>query len=304
MTTYTIHPACAAFPDVGAEEIDALSMDIGRVGLLLPIMTCRGQIIDGKNRLAACEMAGVEPIYKEFTLDGATEPTEKQVWQYACSMNSRRRHLTTGQRALIAVQMVGTFHGFNQHTEIEGVTVVTSSEAADSLRVSRKAVVEAKSVIAKGSPKLIEAVRSGTVSLNDAFEVLDEPKAMQSKAVQSKQEGRTKSVVEAVERNRALEKYREPVFLPIDVAINEQHKRIESFCRALTKFFADNVPDDPWLDEGQLEIARSQLASCCGAIRVMKANLLCCPICEGKGCTRCRDCGYMPKNSYQMAGGQ
>ena len=304
MITYTIHPACAAFPDVAPDEIDALSMDIGRVGLLLPIMTCRGQIIDGKNRLAACEMAGVEPIYKEFTVDGSTEPTEKQIWQYACSMNSRRRHLTTGQRALIAVQMVGTFHGFNQHTEIEGVTVVTSSEAADSLRVSRKAVVEAKSVIAKGSPKLIDAVRSGKVSLNDAFEVLDEPKAMQSKAVQSKQEGRTKSVVEAVERNRALEKYREPVFLPIDVAINEQHKRIESFCRALTKFFADNVPDDPWLDEGQLEIARSQLASCCGAIRVMKANLLCCPICEGKGCTRCRDCGYMPKNSYQMAGGQ
>jgi hypothetical protein len=304
MTTYTIHPACAAFPDVAPEEIDALSMDIGRVGLLLPIMTCRGQIIDGKNRLAACEMAGVEPIYKEFTVDGSTEPTEKQIWQYACSMNSRRRHLTTGQRALIAVQMVGTFHGFNQHTEIEGVTVVTSSEAADSLRVSRKAVVEAKSVIAKGSPKLIDAVRSGKVSLNDAYEVLDEPKAMQSKAVQSKQEGRTKSVVEAVERNRALEKHREPVFLPIDVAINEQHKRIESFCRALTKFFADNVPDDPWLDEGQLEIARSQLASCCGAIRVMKANLLCCPICEGKGCARCRDCGYMPKNSYQMAGGQ
>ena len=304
MTTYTIHPACAAFPDVAPDEIDALSMDIGRVGLLLPIMTCRGQIIDGKNRLAACEMAGVTPSYKEFTLDGSTEPTEKQIWQYACSMNSRRRHLTTGQRALIAVQMVGTFHGFNQHSEIEGVTVVTSSEAADSLRVSRKAVVEAKSVIAKGSPKLIEAVRSGKVSLNDAFEVLDEPKAMQSKAVQSKQEGRTKSVVEAVERNRALEKYREPVFLPIDVAINEQHKRLESFCRALTKFFADNVPDDPWLDEGQLEIARSQLASCCGAIRVMKANLLCCPICEGKGCTRCRDCGYMPKNSYQMAGGQ
>ena len=304
MTTYTIHPACAAFPDVAPDEIDALSMDIGRVGLLLPIMTCRGQIIDGKNRLAACEMAGVTPSYKEFTLDGSTEPTEKQIWQYACSMNSRRRHLTTGQRALIAVQMVGTFHGFNQHSEIEGVTVVTSSEAADSLRVSRKAVVEAKSVIAKGSPKLIDAVRSGKVSLNDAFEVLDEPKAMQSKAVQAKNEGRTKSVVEAVERNRALEKYREPVLLPIDVAINEQHKRIESFCRALTKFFADNVPDDPWLDEGQLEIARSQLASCCGAIRVMKANLLCCPICEGKGCTRCRDCGYMPKNSYQMAGGQ
>ena len=304
MTTYTIHPACAAFPDVAPDEIDALSMDIGRVGLLLPIMTCRGQIIDGKNRLAACEMAGVEPSYKEFTLDGATEPTEKQIWQYACSMNSRRRHLTTGQRALIAVQMVGTFHGFNQHTDPSREGITTPTEAADSLRISKDSVSHAKSVIAKGSPKLIEAVRSGKVSLNDAFEVLDEPKAMQSKAVQSKQEGRTKSVVEAVERNRALEKYREPVLLPIDVAINEQHKRIESFCRALTKFFADNVPDDPWLDEGQLEIARSQLASCCGAIRVMKANLLCCPICEGKGCTRCRDCGYMPKNSYQMAGGQ
>lgn len=304
MPDYLIHPACAAFPDVGAEEIDALSMDIGRVGLLLPIMICRGQIIDGKNRLAACEIVGVEPIYKEFTLEGSTEPTEKQIWQYACSMNSRRRHLTTGQRALIAAQMVSTFNGFNQHTDTSREGITTPSEAADSLRISKDSVSHAKSVIAKGSPKLIEAVRSGEVSLNDAFEVLDEPKAMQSKAVQAKQEGRVKSVVDAVERNRALEKHREPVQLPIDVTINEQHKRIESFCRSLTKFFADNVPDDPWLDEGQLEIARSQLASCCGAIRVVKANLLCCPLCEGKGCTRCRDCGYMPKNSYQMAGGQ
>lgn len=303
MTNYTIHPACAAFPDVGQDEIEALSMDIGRVGLLLPIIICRGQIIDGKNRLAACHLAGVAPTYKEFTLDGSADPTEKQIWQYACSMNSRRRHLTTGQRALIAVQMVGTFNGFNQHTDQRREGITTPSEAADSLRISKDSVSHAKSVIAKGSPKLVDAVRSGDVSLNDAFEVLDEPKAMQSKAVQSKQKGQAKSVVEAVERNRAAKKQLEPVLLSIDVTINEQHKRIESFCRALTKFFADNVPDDPWLDEGQLEIARSQLASCCGAIRVMKANLLCCPLCDGKGCTRCRGCGYMPKNSYQMAGG-
>jgi len=91
---------------------------------------------------------------------------------------------------------------------------------------------------------------------------------------------------------------------PLAERIIKQVKMIESFCRALTKFFDDNLPSDPWLDEGQVEIARSQLKSCCGAIRVAKAHDKPCPKCDGKGCKTCRQCGYMPKMTYEMNGGK
>jgi hypothetical protein len=91
---------------------------------------------------------------------------------------------------------------------------------------------------------------------------------------------------------------------PLAEQIAHQVKMIESFCRSLVKFFDDNLPSDPWLDEGQVEIARSQLKSCCGAIRVAKAHDKPCPKCDGKGCKTCRKCGYMPKMTYEMNGGK
>lgn len=86
--------------------------------------------------------------------------------------------------------------------------------------------------------------------------------------------------------------------------ITAQNKMIDAFNRLLMKTFDDNLPSDPWLDEGQVTIARDQLKSCCGAIKVAKAHSEPCPKCDGKGCAKCRKCGYLPKNSYEMIGGK
>lgn len=92
--------------------------------------------------------------------------------------------------------------------------------------------------------------------------------------------------------------------LPIEGKITQQAKMLEAFCRSIAKFFEDNLPKDPWLDVGQVEIARSQLKSCLSAIRVAKAYEKPCPKCSGKGCKHCRDAGYLPKMSYEMLGGK
>ena len=55
-----------------------------------------GQVLDGRNRLAACQMAGVQPMFE--TYDG------KNVDSYALSVNITRRHLTKGQAAMIAAK--------------------------------------------------------------------------------------------------------------------------------------------------------------------------------------------------------
>jgi hypothetical protein len=57
-----------------------------------------GQILDGRNRLAACDLAGVVPVFK--ALAHCPDPVA-----YVLSANLHRRHLTDDDRALCAAQM-------------------------------------------------------------------------------------------------------------------------------------------------------------------------------------------------------
>ncbi|GCB94472.1 hypothetical protein SALB_07272 [Streptomyces noursei] len=55
-----------------------------------------GRVIDGRNRLKACEIAGVEPSYTTYEGD---DPDG-----YALSANVHRRNLTKGQIAMITAK--------------------------------------------------------------------------------------------------------------------------------------------------------------------------------------------------------
>jgi hypothetical protein len=68
---YKFHPACLAFPLLPEEELQELAEDIKLRGLLHPIVVFHGQILDGRNRLAACEVAGVAPRFIEWSGSGS-----------------------------------------------------------------------------------------------------------------------------------------------------------------------------------------------------------------------------------------
>ena len=75
------------------DELNGLAVDIAANGLLDEIvLTPDGDILDGRNRHAACELVKVEPRF--VTYDG--DP-----WSYSRSQNLWRRNLTTGQRAAV-----------------------------------------------------------------------------------------------------------------------------------------------------------------------------------------------------------
>jgi ParB-like chromosome segregation protein Spo0J len=58
---YEVHPAASLFPMMTAEEIDALGEDMLAHGQREHIVMCRGQILDGRNRLRACILKGIKP---------------------------------------------------------------------------------------------------------------------------------------------------------------------------------------------------------------------------------------------------
>jgi ParB-like chromosome segregation protein Spo0J len=59
-----VHPLADLFPMMEPDDLAALADDIKANGLQQPIVVDdAGVLIDGRNRLAACKRAGVEPIY-------------------------------------------------------------------------------------------------------------------------------------------------------------------------------------------------------------------------------------------------
>ena len=169
--TYPSHPAAALFPLIEGAEFSALVADIKANGLVEPIKLYDGQVLDGRNRLRACEHAGVEPMFEDLT--GKVEPLV-----YVVSANLHRRHLTSGQKAFIASELATLRHGSNQYrTETEesstepsspDVEMMTKIQAAKAAGSSPAAISKAR-VIEKEAPELVAAVKAGKESLDGAY---------------------------------------------------------------------------------------------------------------------------------------
>src|ERR1700751_2486543 len=89
-----VHPYAARFPLMNDEELQDLAEDIKANGLKNPLVRDNdGTLIDGRNRLAACKIAEVEPSSVE--LNSGQDPVA-----FIVSANINRRHLTAGQKAM------------------------------------------------------------------------------------------------------------------------------------------------------------------------------------------------------------
>jgi hypothetical protein len=92
------HPYADLFPMMAKDELDALAEDIKENGLRQDIVLYQGAILDGRNRHAACTVAGVEPRFVEH------EGDDDSALALVISLNIQRRDLTAGQRALVAMR--------------------------------------------------------------------------------------------------------------------------------------------------------------------------------------------------------
>jgi hypothetical protein len=97
---YPIHEAAAVLPMLPGPELKKLAKDIKRRGLINPILLFQGAVLDGRNRLAACKMAGVEPLYR--MVDPELDARGISPLEFVVSLNLRRRHLSASQQAMSA----------------------------------------------------------------------------------------------------------------------------------------------------------------------------------------------------------
>jgi ParB/RepB/Spo0J family partition protein len=145
-----VHPVADLFPMLADDELAELAEDIKQRGLLHPIvLDGQGRILDGRNRMAACELAGVQPstvVYDGDDPDG-----------YALAVNIARRHLTKGQQAMIAARAIFVSNNL-QHS------------AANSLGLSQSRVAYAVTV-RDHAPDMVDAVIAGATGLDEAYKV-------------------------------------------------------------------------------------------------------------------------------------
>lgn len=177
-------------------EFAKLKEDIRVNGLRSPIVFWRGQLIDGRHRIQACEELGI--MWDNFAEEADADQDPVKV---ALSLNLHRRHLNPSQLAMVADKVRGIYDEESAATKkaTEGrpaknkpvanlppdknAGTKSRDKAAESVGVSGKLADAAKKVRAKGTPELQAAVESGEVAVTAAALVADLPQKKQVEIV-------------------------------------------------------------------------------------------------------------------------
>ena len=161
------HPAADAFPLLTEDELSALAADILEHGQRVPVLLQRGEdgvdvVVDGRNRLLACEAGGVEPevAYVEPTADAVP---------VIVSLNWARRHQGESQRAMAAARLVNLVRGRPGQTASTTIDAVSQGRAAGLLHLGRATVQRAAAIV--DDPILAPAVDAEQVSVSDAYAI-------------------------------------------------------------------------------------------------------------------------------------
>lgn len=184
------HPIANCFPLIDGQEFEELVADIKANGVREPVILYEGQILDGRNRYRASQIAGVDCPLETYS---GSDPVG-----YAVSLNLRRRHLSEGQRAWVAAQLANLGQG--ARTDLRAnLHEVSAGQAAELLNVSERSVKSARVVRDHGAEELQDKVAKGEVAPSTAADVARLSKEEQ-RAIVARGE---REILEAAKRIRA-----------------------------------------------------------------------------------------------------
>ena len=191
-----VHDACKSVLMISAEDFNRLVQSIEQDGLLDPVRINRdGVLLDGRCRLCALHVLGI-PISED-----EIETSDLDPWKVASS-NEARRHLTKGQKNMVAAKRLEAERKAGRKRQSEGAKKAnkrrTNPVATDSVATGRNAPVldtVAKSeglsreelrlaeLLCKNKPELAKQVENGEMDWNTAIETcgLKAPKPKRAK---------------------------------------------------------------------------------------------------------------------------
>jgi len=175
------HPDAALFPLLEGPEFEELKADIAANGLLEAIwLHPDGSIIDGRNRHRACIETETRPEFRTWDTGGS-------LMTFVVSMNLHRRHLTSGQRAAISLDVLPMLEEEARERQEttrfgSGIVSTTDSEggkardqAAVLFQTNPRYVQDAKQ-LQDQAPDLLDKVRAGEQTIPQAKRELKERK--------------------------------------------------------------------------------------------------------------------------------
>jgi len=177
-----IHKLAEMFPLMIEEEFNALVESIKTNGLLEPITTYKGEILDGHNRFKACIKAGVKPKFEEFI---GSDPFE-----FVLIKNFDRRNLNESQKALIGSKFTTLKNG-----QRSCATLHSSSQIAKKFGVSERIIKQAKSI---KNENIENAIKEGYLTVNEATTIKDLPEKQIKQALAGIKTGDYKNARQAV----------------------------------------------------------------------------------------------------------
>ncbi|MER0121941.1 ParB N-terminal domain-containing protein [Corynebacterium sp. KPL2623] len=163
------HPYADAFPMASEEELGELAESIAAVGLIHPIvLTPQGEILDGRNRLAACEKAGVEPTFE--TRDGDDDDYKEFV--IGANTTGRRESMTVQIAAASTALILGHDRRKNGQWNNPGGRgrKGDGNPSGFNRNTWREAMSQAGVVLDELGPAHLLEVRDGAASLNSKYE--------------------------------------------------------------------------------------------------------------------------------------
>lgn len=191
MTELEFHPIANTFPMFSKEKRDELAEDIKLHGLLDPVWLYEGKILDGRNRYEACKSAGVKVTTRKY--EGDTPVA------FVVSHNSKRRDLTKGQRAAVALNLKPFFedeakgrqkeHGNTAPGKPKDTSGINSGSdtgdsrdfAGEQMGVNGKYVSDVET-IRESAPQKFEAIQSGDKTITEAKRELAKEAAVEKVA--------------------------------------------------------------------------------------------------------------------------
>jgi len=294
MESHPIHRVAMMFPAPSDDDMASLRESIEQDGVIQPILLWREQIVDGKTRYGIAKELGIDAPFESLpdTLE------ESQVVQRCAAINLSRRHLTSSQKAAIAVQlgMLDTEIERNATTEPEEGEKPRDAGAAVARQVgTNKGYVWTAKDLRENAPELLPQVASGKMTIPQAKRILNEPDEPASK---SRVRGPT-----VADKNGK----------PVPPALVGTFVKRESFGSAINLVgqvrktinrIIEDTDDDltPFLSVGDIEGCLNDLR------RLLKAGMphAICPRCKASGtrkqhdCEACNGAGWVPKHLWDQ----